>query len=250
MDNNELSFDVLQYRLKSARRKKRLQKKDFDKQLIRMMRHKDQLLEQRRDLPMIPLEKPYQRGWKRCFALREDVARSSSSAFYEGLLAKINTVQYSPEKSFKVKKRRKGKKVRVEKRQFLMEFSEWYWNDARLKLTEVERTHFHLYEVSREKGKEKTFRYRFNEPWKYRLQVKPHLITEVKMVDEVLEQEIKFLNNHIEKHHLYPRISKLTGGAYHYWKWAGEDKACYLEAEKEALLEIKEAMEFKKEEQF
>lgn len=246
MDTYDVPFNVEQYKLKTVRRKKRLQKKDFDKRLIQMNRKRSRLWKQRQDLPMILLERPYQRGWKRCFVLQEDVARSSSCGFYEGLLAKINTVQYSSEKSFKTKKKRNGRKVRVEKRQFLKEFSVWSWNDARLNLSELERAHFHLYEKNTEIGKT-ILKYRFNEPWRYRLQIKAHLVTEVKMVDEVLEQEIKFLDNRIEKHHLQPRIWRLTGGSYHYWKWAGIEKERYLAAKKEALLQMKEAVECKRE---
>lgn len=45
MDNYELSFDPLQDRLKSARRKKRLQKIDFDKQFIQVVRKRENLCE-------------------------------------------------------------------------------------------------------------------------------------------------------------------------------------------------------------
>jgi len=62
-------------RIKSARRKKRLVKLDFDKRLIRLSKTREELQEQKRNLPIVPLEHPYQRGWKRFFVLRDDMKR-------------------------------------------------------------------------------------------------------------------------------------------------------------------------------
>lgn len=104
MDNYELPFDVMQYKLKTARQKKRLQKTDFDKQVIQIIKKRDQYCQQRRNLPWIPLEVPYQRGWKRHFVLRADIKRSAMADFYEGLLKHINTIQHSADRSFKTRK--------------------------------------------------------------------------------------------------------------------------------------------------
>lgn len=231
MDNYEQSFDVLQYRLKSARRKKRLQKKDFDKQLIQIVKKEKLLWKKRQELPMIPLENPYQKGWKRHFTVREDIKRSPSAGFFTTLLEKTNTVQYHPEKSFKAKKRRRGSRKRNKGpkviRQFLQEFSEWHWNHPGLKLTELEKAHFHLYEKASKDGKQKRFAYRFNEPWRYVLQVKPHIITEVKMVDGLLEQEIRLLDNYVKNHYLRRRMNKLTGRGYCPYGWGQEVKPRY-----------------------
>ena len=231
MDNYEQSFDILQYRLKSARRKKLLQKKDFDKQLIQIIKKERLLWQKRCDLPMIPLETPYQKGWKRHFVVREDIKRSPSAGFFSTLLEKINTAQYHPEKSFKVKKRRRGSRKRNKGpeviKQFLQEFSEWHWNHHSLKLTELEKAHFHLYEKTSKDGKQKCFVYRFNEPWRYVLQVKPHIITEVKMVDGLLEQEIQLLKNYIKNHDLQPRMDKLTDCGYCPYGWGEEVKPRY-----------------------
>lgn len=43
MDTNNFPFDVLQLRLKSARRKKQLQKKDFEKQLVQLDKKRHEL---------------------------------------------------------------------------------------------------------------------------------------------------------------------------------------------------------------
>lgn len=246
-----MPFDAMQYKLKNARQKKRLQKKDFDKQVIQLIKRRERLWEEQYNLPWIPLEVPYQRGWKRVFVLREDIKRSASADFYRNLLKHINTVQYSAEKVFKTRKRRRRRKPIDDTKQFLHEFPEWQWNNERYcNLTEPEKAHFHLYEKWDKRKKNPQMFYRFNEPWRYVLKVMPHMITHVKMLDEQLAQDIRLLDNYITNHNIEARIYKLTGGAYKYWKWADFDKCHYIESKKEALLQIKEAIENKRQEKF
>jgi hypothetical protein len=49
------------YIKKSARRKKRLVKKDFDKRLRQLSKKRQELSDQISDLPPVTLEKPYQK---------------------------------------------------------------------------------------------------------------------------------------------------------------------------------------------
>jgi len=67
--------------IKSARRKRRLVKTDRDKQLIQLDKRRDELWEQKKLLPMVALEHPYQRGWQRFFVLRDDVKHSPRKGF-------------------------------------------------------------------------------------------------------------------------------------------------------------------------
>lgn len=226
MDTNEPSFDVLQYRLKSARRKKRLQKKDFEKQIIQIIRKQDALWLQKQQLPMVPLESPYQKGWKRLFVLNDELKRSDRAIFYQALLDKINTVWYSSDRAFKVKKRRNRARKRnwktklmPDKKQLLHEFSYSEWQ--RKELTAEEREHFHSYECADKDGRQIRVRYRFNESWRFVLQVRPHIITHKKMIDEQLEQEIQLLDNQIKNHYLRPVMNKLTGrrNRYRWYSW-------------------------------
>lgn len=64
-------------RIKSARQKRRLVKTDRDKQLIKLDKRRRELWQQQSLLPMVPLENPYQRGWKRLF-----VRNGGKSAMY------------------------------------------------------------------------------------------------------------------------------------------------------------------------
>jgi hypothetical protein len=97
-------------RLKSARRKKRLHKKDQDRKLIQLFNELKRLQVEQRNLGFAELIPPIQRGWKRFFVLRQDVLTSKEGSFFQELLEKINTTEYSHRRDFKVKKRRRGKK--------------------------------------------------------------------------------------------------------------------------------------------
>lgn len=135
----------------------------------------------------------------------------------------------------------------MDRKQFLHEYPEWQWNNEKYNsLNELEKAHFHLHEKWDNKGKTAKIVYRFSEPWRYVLKITPNMVTHVKMLDSHLEQNIQLLNNFITHNQIEARIYKLTGGAYHYWKWAKIDKQRYIESKKEALLQIREAIANKK----
>lgn len=118
------------YRLKTARQKKRLQKKDLDKQLLRMERELNRLEEIKSNQPVVPLEKPYQKGWIRKFVLRSEVEKSDKAAFYQEILDKINSYQHHYDQSFKQPKRNKHRhRYNYTKLPVLRTISTYY-NDA------------------------------------------------------------------------------------------------------------------------
>ncbi|ABQ06473.1 hypothetical protein [Flavobacterium johnsoniae] len=219
MENYTVDEYALCTRFKSKRRKERLVKEDFEKHLIQLRKREKELWKKRKDLPLIPLENPYQKGWQRCFVLREDVVRSSEAEFYRTLLEKINTWQFSSEKSFKRKKKRKRKHVYVEKLQTVKEFSEWEWKSPKLELTEKEKVHFYKRERWCSNFKRDKIHYVFNEPWRYILRVSPYMITHTKMVDSDLESEIQLLENYIVNLDLRNKINRLIHGSSLKWSY-------------------------------
>jgi hypothetical protein len=212
MHTNNRQLYALSYRLRSARNKKRSQKENFGKRLIQLHKQEVKLWTDRRKLPWVPLAEPYQKGWKRFFVLREDVKRSNNAGFYESMLEKINTIQYSKDKDFKVKKRRMRKRVYEVEKQFLREFNEWEWNSSRLRLTEDEKAFFYRKETPGPKNKYIIVKYVYTEPWRFVLQIRPHMITHMKMIDEDLEREVQLLENYIERNDLRHKMIKMTKG--------------------------------------
>lgn len=237
MDTNNLSYFIDCSRIKSARRKVRLKKEDKEKQLIGLDKKHNELRRQKSDLPLIPLDIPYQKGWKRFFDLRNDVARSDNADFFIELLSKINTIQYSNKKSFTKRKKKKRKKIEVATIQELESYCEWQWKDSKkCKLTEKERTFFTA--TNRWSNANKRFYtvFVFSEPWRYVLKIKPHYITHYKMKDNVLEQQIAELENHIEHHHLQHKIDKLTRGRKNNYRCWNRNELKYLDPNKNKAL--------------
>ncbi|MDB5013715.1 MAG: Uncharacterized protein JWQ25_1917, partial [Daejeonella sp.] len=173
------------------------------------------------------LENLYQRGLKRLFVLREDVQDSEKNEFYQTLLDKINTVRYHHDKNFKKRKRRKVHYHYEEKPQMLREIDAYDWFQNKLNLTDAEKMCFYPKEEWSEMYRRMFTKYVFEETWRFVLVVKPHIIYEVKMVDEVLEQEIAAIDNYIINNHLWRKIRRLTNGRS-YDRWGNNDKPRYI----------------------
>lgn len=133
--------EILCYRLRTACNKKSAQRKDFQKRLIALHKEERALRKQKWNLGWEPLVPPVQKGWKRSFVLREDVARSRYAAFYEGILARINTTLWSHRKDFMKKKRAFGRKKYVVREQFLLKPNEHDFQ--KLGFSEAEKQQFH-----------------------------------------------------------------------------------------------------------
>ncbi len=208
--------DILSYRLRTARQKKRMQYEDFDKQLLRIERERKALYKQRYNLGWEPLVPPVQKGWKRFFVLREDVARSKQAAFYENILNRINTYDWSHRKDFMVKYRRFGrKKYKVKGQQLLRPQSRDF---EHLAFTEVEKQQFHKEDEYDAHGRFIT-RYVFNEPWRFVLRVRPNIIDKVKKRDSNLDSRIRVINNNLNRNAYQYRLNKLLRGTGHYYNW-------------------------------
>lgn len=206
---------AMSYRLRTARQKKRLVKEHRDKQLIQLEKYRRELWNKERNLGFEPLIPPVQRGWIRTFELRDDVKRSKHADFFEGILKKINTKDYSSRKDFKMKKRKRGRKVYVERVQRLRE--PIYTDFVKLELTKAEQQFFYpvLFLNWRKRWQQK---YVFSEPWRFVAKIRPHMITEKKIVDTELESEIQLIKNYIERNCLRHRMERLTRGRKCKWK--------------------------------
>jgi hypothetical protein len=222
---------VLSGRFKTKRRRKRLAIKGRDKQLIHLYKELKDVVRQQRNLGYRDLDPPVQRGWKRSFVLRPDVAASPHAAFFTALLEKANTTTFSHRKDFKIKRRRHGKKVYVDKPQRLRSF--YNYEFVKLKLMNKEKPYFKEdWEYNLWNGELQRV-YLFTEPWRFVLKVQPNMITKVPIIDPQLRSREKELDNYFERNKLYPRLFKLTRGK-HPWRWDSfTEKAKYA-----ALLEI------------
>lgn len=225
MDNKlikQYGTEILSYRLRTARQKTRLQYEDFDKQLIQLNKERNSLREQVRNLGWMPLMPPVQRGFKRTFVLRDDVARSRNASFYAAILQKINTLEYSSRKDFKAKKRKYGRKAYVDRIQNLQ------WLCARefhkRNFTDAEKQCFYeLWEMN--KSKQLVQYFLFVEPWRFLLKVMPNMIEKTRIKDSLLEASIAQINDYLNRNNYDKRLDKLLyGSCYRYWKMDEELK--------------------------
>jgi len=204
---------LLQYGLKTHRQKRRAVVKDRDKQLIQLDKKRTQLWREERALGWEELKHPYQRGWRRCFVLREDIAVGKGAAFYRNLLQKINTVQHSPDKKFTKKKRVRGKKVHKPREQKLRELYDYEL--SRTKLTAAELIHFTKLVYYCDQRKALRTKYIFSEPWRFVLKVEANMITKVRKHDPSLQSNVDQLDKYLKRNALEKRITKLRKGYVH-----------------------------------
>ena len=72
-------------------------------------------------------------------------------------------------------------------------------------------------------------KYVITDPWRFMLKVMPHIVTQVKLHDEVLQQEIDEVDSYIDHHFYEPRIHRLTNGRRrHHWKYDINERPKYI----------------------
>ena len=203
--------EILCYGIRTARHKKRMQYEDFDKQLVAIYKEERELFRKLWDLGWEPLIPPIQKGWKRFFVLREDVAKSKQAEYYENILKKINTYDWSYRKDFKVKRRKSGRKIYVVKRQELLK--PWECQFHRLGFTDAEKQFFYEEYHYDKSGRYLSKRFVVNEPWRFVLKVLPNIIDKARSRDEVLEARLKHIDNFLERNQYRSRLDKLLRGS-------------------------------------
>lgn len=204
--------NLLFFRLRSLRSRKRIIRKDLEKQIIKKHKRSQELWKIRRDTPLVPLEPPYQKGFVRFFVVSDDVKRSKDGGFFEGLLEKINTEMYSEIRRFLQKKRKSGRRIYVERKQELKRLSTYDWNNPRLGLTAGERTYFLKKEEYDPFRKQYHIYYECIEPWRFVLKVKPNIITHYKPLDADVEREYDELESYLQRHRVVGIVHKKIYG--------------------------------------
>lgn len=210
--------NLLYSRIRTLRSRKRIIKKDVEKQVRKKYKRHREVWKLRRNIPLIPLERPYQKGFVRFFVVRDDVKRSKDGDFFENLLKKINTEMYSDTRKFLKKKRKFGRRIYVEKEQKTANVLPWEWNNPKFGLTERERQYFVKREYYAHNKRLIKEYYEFIEPWRFVLRVKPNIITHYKPLDEDLEREYNALDSHLNQHKVIGIIQKNIYGKPDKWK--------------------------------
>lgn len=196
-----------------------MQRKQFERKLIQLFFEQRNLSKQISNLGYEKLDPPVQRGWRRFFVLRKDVARSDDALFFQKLLDKINTIQYSSKKEFKVKYRKFGKKIYEEREQNLQRlFPDCY---AKKEFTEREKKYFYPALEHDLYRKRLIWVYRFLEPWRFELKIEPNIIYRTKIKDFNLIKRLDEIHQYLEWNDLQTKQCRLMHGHYQdpnrYW---------------------------------
>ena len=168
---------------------------------------------------VVPLDEPYQKGWKRLFVLRPEVQQSSKAEFYQQILNTINTVQYHYDQSFK-KPKRKGRwhKYYFDELPKLQAIEEYYWGAKKPPFSEEQRACFNKVKFWDESYYRWEYKYVFTQPDLFTVAVLPHMVTTVIIGDALLEQRLAWIDDHIKGFAQENRLRSMKGGWYKYWK--------------------------------
>lgn len=204
--------------LPSRRWKTRRIRTARDKKIRGVDKEHTRVLNQIHDLGWEELNPPIQRGYQRLFVLTEATRYTKRASFYQGILDKINTAQFSSTKRFARKKRKIRKwRYRDVKEQQLQQPIDWQFHREG-RFTEDEKKYFYPVEYYDYACKMWRCRYIFTEPWRFELRIRPYFITKVKRKDPALEQyrdELEDLRNRPDN---FGRLIRMWGGNRYAWK--------------------------------
>ncbi|MBX7226585.1 MAG: hypothetical protein K1X55_11170 [Chitinophagales bacterium] len=214
----------LHYRHITKRQKRRKVINGRNRSLLRKDDVLQELYVKQKNLGFEDLTSPIFRGYKRIFVLREDVARSHQAEFFEQILKKINTTQYSQTRDFvKRKKKKKIGKVYIAREQQLLQPDAQHF--AKLKFNPKERAFFYK---KRKRIKGTNFYnifYVFREPWRFVLKTKKHYQTQQRIFDADLEGQIGELESFFEHigSHVISHLKGYSQYKSNFWR-ADEEK--------------------------
>lgn len=209
---------LLHFRLREERSRIRIAKKDLEKQIRKNFKAREDLYSKKRNIALLPLEKPYQKGFVRFFVLRDDVLYSKEADFFQDILKVINTYMYSENRKFQKKIRKYGKKIKIDRPQRIHGIDVRTWLDPKLELTDRQRLYFRKVTEYCPIDEQVKTSYQFIEPWRFRLKIRPHIITHYKPIIGELEREIEEISKYLDQHKRQGiAIKKVFGGNYS-WK--------------------------------
>ena len=188
-------------------------KRDFiearDKKLLRLRKRQNEIYRIERGLPLIALDKPIQKGFKKDFVLRDDVARRRDSNDLQRILGAINHTVYCKNQDFKVKKWHSNQMEDIPHKLAHIPANKW----DKLGWPEHFKKWF-VYEERPYVGKYSTFivkGYWFKYPYMFTERILPNFVTHVKQIDTNLEKEKKEIQQYFEQHNGWQRLHHLQG---------------------------------------
>lgn len=198
-----------------------------DKLLLRLERERNRLYKAKGDAPIIPLERPYQRGWVKSFVLREDTLHHPDINHFRAVLKEVNKKIYSKKRDFVS---RTGEITLLRARiipvrewaklawplgcQRLFAYGNWRVEDFSPWMPHRWRQHVIGFKLMRD--------------WWLEEEIQPHLITHQRVDLPDVRSRIAEIEAYFATHQGYQRLSRLHG---QHRRWVGEpDAACIQRA--------------------
>lgn len=199
-----------------------------DKRLLRLERERDRLHLAERHAPIVPLERPYQRGWVKTFGLRKDALHHPDRAAFEAVLAVVNQRVYSRRDDFvdrtgrpivlnpRVIGRRQWRKLAWTARHRRL-FAYGIWSDDAVSFDRI-----HTLCHWRRRG------FKLMTAWWLQEQVLPFMITHRRECLPDVESRLAEIESHLRHTCGYERLLRLHGRRC---RWRDAPRASRLRAE-------------------
>lgn len=223
-----------------------------DRKIRALIAEQDELYDIKYQAPLVELDTPYQKGYKKFFVLREATTRRYDAHIISRILKKINNYVFFEKPDFKkkVKSHRDHRGRRIAEHERIIEPSlGWIGPHAWEKLSENDKKDFKKYlsslqfrhvmaqSLSRSGGSTNVLTYAKGYfclyPWFFETRIEPHFITHVRTLYPNVEARLKEISNTLRKHNLWTRYAKLKGYPYRDDDWylscTNEAVACDME---------------------
>jgi hypothetical protein len=184
-----------------------------DKRLLALEREANRLYQAKRDAPIVPLARPYQKGWIKTFALTPEVLRRPDVEVFRTVLLKINTRLWARTREFL---NRHGEPLLLRPRVIGMR----EWNGLRWPASHRRLLAFGHWELG-DTGQihlRPWFRrshrftgYTVHRPWWLREDVQPHLITHQRVNLPDVESRLAEIETELQHTQGRHRLSWLHG---------------------------------------
>lgn len=196
------------------RRTKRTSYEDFDKLLIQKQRRLNEIHKAERELPLVPLPVPIQRGWRKGFVIRDDVLRRSDAHELRRILPQVQCFIYSNRADFKAKKYHSKQEENIPHEIAMVPEKSW----DKLQWPEYFKTKWFSFRTVIKAGAFGTTYlvkgWHFRYPWMFVPEVQAHYATHSKNVDPNLAREKAEIYNFFEKHNGWCRLDKIRYGRH------------------------------------
>lgn len=219
-----------------------------DRKFRELEREHSLLWKARSSAPIVKLDKPYQKGFKKFFVVRDDITRRHDGNIIAEILKLINSTVYMQDEEFVRKHKKRGKVVKQEIVEPQLHcISPHLWDKLGPSVTNRYKKYCSGLTVKHIPtpygGYSYTRGYFFLYPWMFVTKVEPHFITHVREVLPAVESRLGEIDNYFDTRRVWRRLGKLQGWRYSYDECEAPTDHIGSIAEREQLKEIEKNVE-------